>query len=122
LRIINKKMTEVVTTNTIISFFETAVRERKPISPDLWMESAMKLNVLIGNENDLLFELEQECGRFKSEKSISFSVAKAVALLEAEDIYLQTKKQKAKIEQIKEFIRLAKKQAQITSDEMRSGL
>ncbi len=66
---------------------------KAPIDPNAYMEAAVKMNSMIGDENDKLIDLSSA-----------------------------THRQEAKVKQIKEAIMLAKKYAQLKSDELRSGL
>jgi hypothetical protein len=107
------------TCNSIIDYFNNAVREKEMIGPHRWMEAALFLNSLIGEEHDKYFEAEQQCARFKAALiSDGDSVASATAKLEAEDIYRTMRRQKAFISQVEEFVRLAKKQATLKDNEM----
>lgn len=72
---------------------KTQAEEKVPIDPMLYMEAAVKLNAMIGDEDDKFIDLSSAA-----------------------------KRQEAKIKQITEGIRLAKKYAQLKSEEMRNGL
>lgn len=110
-------MNELVTTDTIISFLQERVTNKEPIAPNMWMDAAMKLNVLLGDESDILFDLQQKVAEQKIKYSLSNdgkrNVSQAKMLIEATDIYKQMRKQEAKIERIIEFIRLSKVQARM---------
>ena len=56
---------EKVTTRTIINTMSEWVEEKQPISPGKWVEAAAKLNLLIGDENELLYKLESEIAKKK---------------------------------------------------------
>lgn len=113
-------MNEPVTTETIISFLKECVENKVPIAPQTWVEAMEKLNVLVGDESDKLFDLQQMVAKLKVLFiSQGDTVAKAKAKIEAEDIYVLAQKQKAKVEQIQEFIRIAKIQARFRQDEMK---
>ena len=106
--------------DTILEWFESTVSAKLPIPPTKWIEAGEFLNVLIGDENDKLAELEQKVAQEKLElMKGSESVAEAKMKIEATDIYKEAKKQKNKINQIIEFIRLAKLHARIYSEELR---
>lgn len=77
----------------ILKWMREQAESKAPINPLLYMEAAVKLNAMIGDEDDKFIELSS-----------------------------QAKRQEARIKQITEAIRLAKKYAQLKSDEMRSGL
>jgi len=108
--------------DTILEWFSETVQAKKPIPPTKWVEAGEFLNVLIGGENDKLAELEQKCALEKLElMKGSASVAEAKMKIEATDIFKESKRQKNKIAQIIEFIRLAKLHARIYSDELRGN-
>lgn len=106
--------------DTILEWFSATVQAKQPIPPTKWVEAGEFLNVLIGTENDKLTELEQKVAIEKLElMKGSQSVAEAKMKIEATDIYREAKRQKNKISQIVEFIRLAKLHARIYQEELR---
>jgi hypothetical protein len=108
--------------DTILEWFSQTVQAKKPIPPTSWIEAGEFLNVMIGNENDKLCELEQKVALEKlSLMEKSQSVAEAKMKVEATDIYKEAKRQKNKIAQIIEFIRLAKLHARIYSEELKGN-
>lgn len=114
---------ELRTCDSILAWLKQQEENRIPISPHLWMEAAVALNVLISDENDKLIDLEAELARLKSHEIIGGRTGvQAKSIVEGLPDYKAARKQRAKIEQIKEAIRLAKLNARIKSDEMRSGL
>jgi hypothetical protein len=86
-------MTEQSTCDTILKWMQEQAESKAPINPMLYMEAAVKLNAMIGEEDDKYIDLSSAA-----------------------------KRQEAKIKQITEAIRLAKKYAHLKSEEMRSGL
>ena len=103
------------TAETIIANFTKRVSERESIPPNEWMEAAIYLNVLVGNENTKLVEYEIEYGKsVVNFIDIGMSSSEAEKRAKATDEYALFRKQKSFIEQIQEFIRLAKKQATIS--------
>lgn len=109
---------QVVTTETIINTMKEWVEEKTPISPARWIDAAAKMNVLIGDENDRLYTLESEIAKMRAKllEQEKMTVAKANAIIEANDMYMQYRKQGAYVKQIQEFIRIAKKQASLQSE------
>lgn len=106
--------------DTILEWFNETVQSKRPIPPTQWVEAGEFLNVLIGGENDKLAELEQKVAIEKLElMKDSKSVAEAKMKIEATEIYKESKRQKNKISQIVEFIRLAKLHARIYQEELR---
>lgn len=113
----------MVKSDTIIEYIKERVENKDPISPQMWLDGAMKLNVLIQDETDKLCELEMQVSQEKIRILDSLekrSVAEADARVEATKLYMDMRKQKSKVEQILEFIRLAKKQAQIQENVMQN--
>src|ERR1035437_8233558 len=93
--------------DTILEWFSDTVQAKRPIPPTKWVEAGEFLNVMIASENDKLAELEQKVAKEKLElMKDSESVAEAKMKIESTDIYKESKKQKNKIAQIIEFIRL----------------
>lgn len=110
------------TTETILKWFADTVQAKKPIPPSSWVEAGEFLNVLIGEENNKLAEMEQKVAQEKIKlMKDSKSVAEAKMKVEATDIYKEARQQRSKIAQIIEFIRLAKLHARIYSDELRGN-
>lgn len=98
------------------------VEDKHPIDPNTWIDSAAKLNILVSDDQAILFNLQQEVAKKKVEL-IEFgdSVAKAKVKVEAMDEYRQMKLQEAKIEGIIEQIRIAKIQARMSQMEYNSN-
>ena len=115
-------MENLTTIDSIIKYFEEQVEQKKPISPILWLNAAQKLNVLLGNEIDREAELQQSCAKIKiTHIENKKSVSEAKARMEASDLYKEYRKQKGKIEQVQEFIRLAKAQSRIRNEDYLGG-
>lgn len=114
-------MNEPVTTNLILDTLKGWVEGKYPIDAHTWVNAAQKLNILIGDEHDRLFDLQQNVAQMKvrylSEGDTS---AAAKSKVEATDAYKEMLRQKAKIEQIEEMIRLAKVQARLKDNEYRA--
>lgn len=106
------------TPRTIIEAFTKMVSENQPITSEYWMQAALYLNVLIGQEQATLFELEQAYTKVAMEwieKGDSNAVAEKKAKLSP--AFLDYKKQQAFVKQIEEFVRLAKKNATINNEQ-----
>ena len=116
-------MTDKVTCATIINWLIEQVENKYPISPQLWLDSATKLNVLLGNETEFLYRLEAICHQKRSDymQVPDMTSSKAEILVKAMPEYTQAKIQKAKIDQILEHIKLAKKQATLLQEEFNSN-
>lgn len=115
---------ELVTTDTIMGFLQFQVENKNPITPSVFVDAAMKLNVLLGAEIDILLDLQQRVADLRvtyisgDEKR---NVSRAKVYVEASDIYKDAKRQEAKIDRIQEFIRLAKIQARMRDSEYRNS-
>src|SRR3990167_1201905 len=112
---------ELVSTEAILEHLHSIVENNEILPPTRWVDASMRLAVLLGDESDKLFDLEQ----LVAQKRVNFieagdSVSKAKVKVEASDEYKLARKQKAKIEQIVELIRVAKLRARITETEYKS--
>lgn len=107
------------TCKSIIDSLTKLVAERNPVSPHQFLEAAQYLATLMGDEHGKMYELEQayiKKAMEEMEKGATNAAAEKKAKLTEE--YLAYMKQKAFVNQISEFIRLAKKHAQLASEEM----
>lgn len=113
-----------VTVDSIIKDMKTWVENDQIIHPSVWLDQCIKLNVLIGGEQAKLISLESEIAqkRYTLLKDQNCPVARAKAIIEAEPIYAEYRTQKAKIDAIQEFIKIAKKYASLKDDELRNQL
>lgn len=112
----------IITVDTIIDFLHGAVSEKKIMPPALWIEAASKLNVLLGDETDKLYDMQQRIARVKTtmlEEDDKKNVSAVRLKVEATDEYTSMRKQEAKIKRVEEFIRIAKIQARLKDSEMR---
>lgn len=113
-------MTELVTTDTILNWLQTQVEQKLPIDAHKWLDACQKITVLLGDEHDKLFDLQQIVAREKIdwiEKGKSATEAKA--RIETTETYKKMQKQYARIKQIEEIVRIAKIQARMKDFEMR---
>jgi hypothetical protein len=108
----------MVTADAIIDWLKKSVAAKHPVSASQWLDAALKLTVLIGDENSKLFSLEQKVAEAKvacidaQEKK---SVALADVMVRTLPVWLEYRTQEAKVEQIQELVRVAKKQAELSS-------
>lgn len=101
----------------VINWFKKQVKEGQILSPEIWVRGAQTLNVLATGETDTLFDLQQMVAEYKVGRiGVGDSVSQAKVFVEATDIYKDMCKQKAKIDNITEMIRLAKIQARLAND------
>ena len=107
--------------DTILSVLQEKVSNKEVIDATTWIEAAELLNVLLGEETDKLFELQQKVAQEKVARieETKASVAQVKIQVESLDIFREMQKQKAKIERVIEFIRIAKIQSRLKSEEMR---
>jgi len=113
---------EKVTTQTILDWIVEQVESKVPIAPSLWIDASMKLTALVGNENDKLIELQQIVAELRKMRiENGDSVAKAKVYVEATKEYGDMCRQKARIEQIYEMIRLSKVRARMEDDNFKSN-
>jgi len=114
---------KIVTTDGIIEWLKQRIEFKIPISPDVWVDAAQKLNVLIGDDHDRLYDLEQEVAKMKMEYMVDgdekVNVSYAKAKVETTDQYKEARKLKAKIGRIEEQIRIAKIRARLKDNEYR---
>lgn len=110
-----------VTTESILSWLEEQVREKLPVDAHTWVDASAKLNILIGDEHDKLWDLQQEVARLEVMRiEGGDSAAKAKVYIRATDEYKFMKKQEARIGRIEEAIRISKIQARLKDNEIRS--
>lgn len=87
----------------------TTVQEKKQISPEQFVEAASYLVILMGDEHNKLFDLEQVVANMKNNLLRDHDkVNKVTLIVQTSEEYKQMKKQQAFIKQIEETIRLAK--------------
>lgn len=102
-----------VTADTIITYLKEKVEKKEAqFDSNFFVETALKLNLLLGDEQDALAELAQEVAKKKLEilnSQEKRNVSEAKLRIEADPIYLRYKKQDMKCQRIEEFVRLAKK-------------
>ena len=102
-----------VTADSIINFLKERVEKKEAqFDSNFFVETALKLNLLLGDEQDRLAELAQAVAKKKLlylESQEKRNVSEAKLRIEADPIYLEYKKQDMKCQRIEEFVRLAKK-------------
>lgn len=109
------------TIDSLISYFNNAVTEQLPLSPASWVEAAQYIVVLIEGEHKKLFLLQQEVAKEKVRFiEAGDSVAMAKAKVEATDPYREYLTQKARIEQLWEFVRTAKLRARLEQESFKN--
>lgn len=103
-----------------MSWLTTTVQEKKPISPQQFVEASAYLVILIGEEHSKLYDLEQKVSKMKVDLLEKHDkVNKVNLIMDASDEYKEAKKQKAFIGQIEEMVRLAKLLGRMKNDEQK---
>lgn len=111
------------TAHAIMETLERWAREKRPISAQEWMDAASKLNVLLQGEQELKFTMENSLAKMKAELLTNGQTsAAAKTYIEASEGWLLYKKQSSFVDRVLETIRIAKKNATLASDLMRSNI
>lgn len=106
---------ETRTTDSVLESLKLAVENKVQFNPNIWIEGAQMLSILMGDEQDALFELQQKVAEAKVQYiTDGDSVAFAKVKVEATDEYKKMQQQKAKCERIEEMIRVAKIRARLS--------
>lgn len=113
----------IVTIDKIIEWLTQQVEQKLPIDTHTWIEAAQKMNVLLQNEQERLFEMEQQVSLLrKTLLDDGKTVAYAKTMVESTDDMRSMKVQKAKIDRCLEMIRIAKLQARMAKEMMGSQM
>lgn len=114
-------MSDKVTVDTILGTLKGWVETHTPVTPALWLDASAKLLILMGDESDILYDLESKVAQMKAQmlSDERMTVAKANVTVEASEEYNQYRKQYAKVKRIEEFVKIAKKQATLRDSEIR---
>ena len=109
----------MITALTIIETMKKWVEDKTPISPSLWLDASLKLNVLRGDLDNAYFELESILAKQKADylTADNMTNAKAESLIKATDTYKEMRKVQAQIKQLEEFIKISKHQARLKNEE-----
>lgn len=112
--------------NTVASIMEALegmARRKEVIDPETWLSAAAKINVLLQGEVEAKNVMEHNLAKQKATYlADGKSVAYAKSMIEAEEGYLLYRNQVSLIDRALETIRIAKKNAGLASDLMRSGM
>ena len=111
---------EKITLDFIINILREKVENKTAqFDSNFFIETAAKLNLLLGDEMDKLAELHQKVAQLKlmflesQDKKINVSEAKV--RVEASNEFLEWKKQDLKCRRAEEFIRIEKKMSDVAS-------
>jgi hypothetical protein len=110
----------MITVYTLINEMEGWATEGLEVSPSQWLNHAIKINALRCQVEDQLLTIESKLAKQKANllANNDMSVAKADAIIRAEDDYLKMKKLNSRKELIVELVNLAKKQATLKDNTM----
>lgn len=103
-----------VTTDTILSYLQDQVENKKVMNADIWQDAAFKLNLLLGDEHEKLEDLRTAIANMKLElmkDQAKLNVSAVQVQVEASQEWKAMRLQEHKVNRIEEFIRLAKIQA-----------
>ena len=107
---------EKVDSDIILNYLKGLVESKKPIPREIWLECAFKLNLLRLDEGQLYSTMLQAVAKKKLEiynAQTKRNVAAADLEVEATDEYRFMRDQREKLEVIEEFVRIAKKNADL---------
>lgn len=106
-------MAEKITPELIINTMAEWVENKKSIPPSLYLESALKLNILRGDIDDKIYTLEHNLNVEKAKilEIPEMTSAKAETIVKAKPEYMELRKLTARGKQIEEHIKIAKKMA-----------
>lgn len=108
----------MITALTIVDTMKKWVEEKHPISPSMWLDACAKINILRGDLDDKLFEMESELAKQKEQLlSQDMTNAKAEAIIKATDLHLEMRKLNGLLKRIEEMIKIGKKQAILKENE-----
>lgn len=110
-------MPEKITTDFILNTLREAVENKKAqFDAEFWIDAATKLVLLLPDDQDYLFTLEQEFMRkvddfYKEMDKPTMARAKDKAKMTEE--WLKYKQQQAKVKNVEEFIKICKARARV---------
>lgn len=115
-------MENLRTYDSVMEFVNYRMTNRLPIDVNQWLEVAQALNRFLEEEQNKLFLLEKQVAQEKMKfLELGESVSKVKVRLEASELTVDARKQKARVERAIELIRIAKKQATLTNDIINSN-
>lgn len=103
------------TAKSVIEYFTNQTETGAVLPPEEWLKAAAMLTVLVGEEASKRIAMQSLLNKRKVELVEKYgTAAKAKIYIEATDEWAQCELQKAFIQQIEEFIRVSKKNAEIS--------
>ena len=116
-------MKELTSTDEIITWLTEQATQKNVVDASDLLRAAHTLNLFLGDEQEKLFVYQQNYAVVVSEHiAEGKSVAMAKQLAQSTDGYRILQSQKAKIDRIIEFVRIAKLNARIKSDEYKGTM
>lgn len=111
---------DLITVDSILDWLKACIEQKMPVDAHQWVEAALRLNVLVVDEHDMLFTMQQAVSKKRVELlEGGKNATQAKMIVEASDEYRLTQSQKARIGRIEELVRIAKVQARLKDAEMR---
>lgn len=111
---------DIRTVDTVLNRLEAQVVENAILPPTTWIDAALALTALLGNEHDLLYRAQQVLAQKKATiVAGGATVAKANLLIQGSDEWVAMKNQEAKIGRVEEMVRCAKIRARLADSELR---
>ena|SRR3990167_1780693 len=107
---------EKVTSDLILDYLKSLVESKKVVPREEWLNCAFKLNLLRLDESKLLNQMRQTVAIKKHEimkTQEKRNVAAADVEIEASEEYRFMRDQEAKLDVVEEFVRIAKKNADL---------
>jgi len=102
------------TTESILNKLKEMVQSKTPVSPEAWIDAALYLQILKFDEQEKRLALEIIANKKKQEiRATTESNADADLHWKTTEEYRNWRRQEDKIKDIAEFIRIAKKEAEI---------
>src|SRR3990167_8016116 len=104
--------------STILDFLKKKIEIREQLNPEIWLEAASRLVVLLGDEEAKLYDLQQKAAQLKVmflDSQEKRNISEAKTRIEASNEYKEFKKQQARVSQIEQFIMVSKLRAKIAS-------
>jgi hypothetical protein len=109
-----------MTINEIINNLTQKIANKEVIPPNVWIDYAVTLNLLLADEQEKLYSIYQTVSEMKMKAIESGdTVAKANCRLNASVEWKDYNIQKGKIDRVIELIRLSKIQSRIADSERR---
>ncbi len=113
----NKKL---VDSDIILNWITERIKNKQPIGPGEYLDAAVKLNMLLADEQENLYNYWQIVSELKVKAmEAGDTAAKANIKINASEENKQYLIQKARIDRIVEMIRLSKIQSRMSLDEMK---